>query len=133
MSGSHPEVADWVRRQNELTFAFLHSIPGRQRIIERLTRLWNYERYTAPFKVGGRYYFSKNSGLEDQSVLYTMASLEAEPEVLIDPNTWSKDGTVATRGNVLQQGRSLRGVRGGGCGFRLAPLESHGDRVSASA
>ncbi len=90
-----PEVADWVKRQNEVTFAELDSLPNRDAIKKRLTELWNYEKYSAPFKVGGRYYYYKNDGLQNQSVLYVMDSLDAAPRVLIDPNTWSTDGTVA--------------------------------------
>ncbi|RMG42122.1 MAG: S9 family peptidase [Planctomycetota bacterium] len=93
-----PEVAAWVEAQNRVTFAYLESIPEREAIRRRLTELWNYEKYGAPFKRGGRYYFFKNDGLQNQDVLYVMDSLDAEPEVLIDPNTWSKDGTVALAG-----------------------------------
>ncbi|GIV02256.1 MAG: prolyl endopeptidase [Fimbriimonadales bacterium] len=93
-----PEVKDWVRRQNELTFAYLRSIPGRDRIRKRLTELWNYERYGIPFKEGGRYFFTKNDGLQNQSVLYWAESLDAKPKVLLDPNKLSKDGTVALSG-----------------------------------
>jgi prolyl oligopeptidase len=89
------EVAAWVEEQNKATFAFLESIPERKTIQERLTKLWNYEKYSAPFKAGGRYYFFKNDGLQNQFVLYTQESLDSPPRVLIDPNTWSKDGTVA--------------------------------------
>jgi prolyl oligopeptidase len=89
------EVADWVAEQNKVTFAFLESIPQREAIKKRLTELWNYEKFGVPVKVGGRYVFSKNDGLQNQSVLYLLDSLTSEPRVLIDPNTWSKDGTVA--------------------------------------
>jgi prolyl oligopeptidase len=93
-----PEVAEWVAEQNKLTFAYLKAIPQREAIQKRLTELWNYERYSAPFKVGGRYFYTKNDGLQNQAVLYTMDSLEGKPRVLIDPNKWSKDGTVALSG-----------------------------------
>jgi prolyl oligopeptidase len=89
------EVADWVAEQNKVTFAFLESIPQRNAIKKRLTELWNYEKFGVPAKVGGRYVFSKNDGLQNQSVLYLLDSLTSEPRVLVDPNTWSKDGTVA--------------------------------------
>ncbi len=92
------DVADWVEAENKVTFDYLNSIPERSSIKERLTNLWNYEKLNAPYKVGGRYYFSKNSGLQNQFVLYTMKSLDATPTVLFDPNTWSKDGTVALAG-----------------------------------
>ncbi|UCD75194.1 MAG: S9 family peptidase [Phycisphaerales bacterium] len=92
------EVADWVAVQNEATFAFLESIPQRDAIRQRLTELWDYERFGTPFKEGGRYYFYKNDGLQNQYVLYRLDSLDDEPTVLFDPNTWSEDGTVAMSG-----------------------------------
>jgi prolyl oligopeptidase len=92
------EVADWVAAQNKLTAAYLEAIPERDAIRRRLTELWDYEKYSSPSKVAGRYYFLKNDGLQNQSVLYAMDSLHGEPRVLLDPNTWSKDGTVALAG-----------------------------------
>ena len=85
----------WVEAQNQVTFAYLEQIPDRDRIKARLTTLWNYERYGLPFKEGGRYFFTKNDGLQNQSVLYTLPSLHAAPRVLIDPNKFSADGTIA--------------------------------------
>jgi prolyl oligopeptidase len=103
-----PQVAEWVAEQNKLTFDYLHAIPQRQAIQKRLTELWNYERYSAPFKAGGRYFYTKNDGLQNQSVLYTMDSLHGQPRVLIDPNKWSKDGTVALSGlEVSEDGKYL--------------------------
>lgn len=89
------EVAEWVEAQNKLTFSFLESIPQREPIKKRLTELWNYEKFGVPSKKGGRYYYSKNDGLQNQSVLYVLDKLDGEPRVLLDPNAWSKDGTVA--------------------------------------
>ncbi len=89
------DVADWVEAENKVTSAYLKAIPQREGIIKRLTELWNYERFSVPFKLGGRYFYTRNDGLQNQAVLYTLDSLDAEPRVLIDPNTWSKDGTVA--------------------------------------
>ncbi len=89
------EVAAWVEAQNKVTTAFLESIPQRDGIKKRLTELWNYEKFGVPAKVGGRYVYSKNDGLQNQSVLYVIETLTSEPRVLIDPNSWSKDGTVA--------------------------------------
>ena len=101
------EVADWVAAENGITTAYLSAIPQRDAIKKRLTELWNttnlqdlalvenYEKFGAPFKAGGRYFYFKNDGLQNQSVLYKLESLNAEPVVLIDPNKWSKDGTVA--------------------------------------
>jgi len=95
-----PEAAAWVAAQNKVTFAYLESIPQREPILRRLTEMWDHERYSPPVKIGGRYYFSKNNGLQNQSVLYVLDSLRDEPRVLIDPNTWSQDGTIALAGTA---------------------------------
>jgi prolyl oligopeptidase len=92
------EVADWVEAQNKVTFGYLEKIPARQPLQKRLTDLWNYERYSAPFKEGGRYFYFRNDGLQNQAVLYTLEKLDAEPRLLLDPNKLSKDGTVALGG-----------------------------------
>ncbi|MBM3882088.1 MAG: S9 family peptidase [Verrucomicrobia bacterium] len=103
-----PATLDWVAAQNRLTFAYLEQIPERPRIQARMTRLWNYEKYGLPTRRGGRYFFSKNDGLQNQSVLYTAETLEAEPSVLLDPNRLSPDGTVALSGSALSDdGRFL--------------------------
>jgi len=93
-----PATQAWVEAQNKLTFGYLAQIPQRALIKERLTKLWNYERYGVPSKEGDRYVYSKNDGLQNQSVLYTVPTLEAEPRVLLDPNKLSADGTVALAG-----------------------------------
>jgi prolyl oligopeptidase len=90
-----PETLEWIKQQNELTFAFLESIPARAKIQQRLTELWNYSKTSAPSKRGERYFQFRNSGLQNQDVLYTLASLDAEPHMLIDPNTLADDGTLA--------------------------------------
>lgn len=95
----------WIEAQNHLTFNYLQQIPARQRIRERLTRLWNYEKYSQPFKEGGRYFYFKNDGLQNQSVLYTQESLEGQARVLLDPNTFSEDGTVALAGIAISRAR----------------------------
>lgn len=95
------EVAEWVAAQNEQTFGYLHAIPERKQIEDRLTELWNYEKFSSPFKRGGRYYFYKNDGLQNQYVLYVSETLDGEPRVLIDPNTWSEDGTKALSGTYF--------------------------------
>ena len=89
------DVGDWVNAQNEVTFAYLASIPERDIIEKRLTALWDYERYGMPRKEGGLYYYSYNDGLQNQNVIYVQSGLDAEAELLVDPNTWSDDGTVA--------------------------------------
>ncbi len=91
-------VSQWVEDQNKVSFGYLEQIPQREAIKARLTEAWNYERYSSPFKRGGRYFYSKNNGLQNQSVLYVMEALNAEPRVLLDPNTLTADGTVALSG-----------------------------------
>ena len=95
------ETKAWVEAQNKVTQGYLHNLPGRDTIKQRLTQLWNYERYGVPFKQGGRYFYAKNNGLQNQSVLYTAPALETEPSVLLDPNTLSADGTVALAGYAI--------------------------------
>ncbi|MEG1766466.1 MAG: prolyl oligopeptidase family serine peptidase [Muribaculaceae bacterium] len=89
------ETAAWVKAQNAVTQSYLDKIPFRVALKERLTELNDYEKVGAPFKKHGKYYFYKNDGLQNQSVLYERATLDAEPKVLLDPNTLSHDGTVA--------------------------------------
>jgi len=89
------KVADWVARQNAVTNEYLARLPGREAIEGRVTELWNYERYSLPVKRGGRYFFLRNDGLQNQAALYVQDLLEAVPRLLIDPNTWSEDGTRA--------------------------------------
>jgi prolyl oligopeptidase len=92
------EVADWVAAENKLTFGYLEAIPQREKIRRRLTELWNFAQYYGAVKEGGRYYFLKNDGLQNQAVLYRLDTLDGEPKVLLDPNKWSKDGTIALQG-----------------------------------
>jgi prolyl oligopeptidase len=102
------ETRAWVEAENRLTFDYLKQIPERAAIKERLTRLWNYERYGIPYKEGGRYFYTKNDGLQNQSVLYTVPALEAEPRVLLDPNKLSADGTVALSGyDITDDGKLI--------------------------
>jgi prolyl oligopeptidase len=98
----------WVDAENKVTQSYLAQIPARDAIRQRLTRLWNYERYSVPYKEGGRYFYSRNDGLQNQSVLYTMKSLSDKPRVLLDPNTLAADGTVALAGaEVSPDGKLL--------------------------
>lgn len=85
----------WVTEQNKVTYNYLGKIPFRQALKSHLTDLVNYPKYGSPFKKNGKYYFFKNDGLQNQSVLYQQSSLTAEPQVLLDPNKLSTDGTVA--------------------------------------
>jgi prolyl oligopeptidase len=98
----------WIEAENKLTFDYLAGIPERKKINEKLTALWNYEKYTVPFREGGRYFFSKNTGLQNQSVLFTAPALPGDAKALLDPNTLSKDGTVALTGyDVTGDGKLL--------------------------
>ncbi len=85
----------WIERENRVTFRYLDEIDQREVIQERMTDLWDYERQGVPFKEGGRYFFSRNDGLQNQNVIYMTDSLDREPQVALDPNTFSEDGTVA--------------------------------------
>ncbi|MDL2231247.1 prolyl oligopeptidase family serine peptidase [Porphyromonadaceae bacterium OttesenSCG-928-L07] len=89
------ETMKWVEAENKVTFDYLSRIPFRQQLKEEMTRLTDYEKYGSPFKENGKYYFFKNDGLQNQSVMYVQESLEAEPLVFFDPNKLSEDGTVA--------------------------------------
>jgi len=102
------ETGAWVQEQNKLTFSYLESIPERNAIRARLKKLWDHERYSNVFKEGNHYFFSRNDGLQNQSVLYRVASLDGRPEVLLDPNKFSKDGTIAlAQAAVSPDGRTL--------------------------
>ena len=100
------ETIEWVTAQNALTTEFVDT-PAREKIEERLTILWNYPRYSLPYKKGDRYFFSKNDGLQNQSVFYMQKSLDSEPVVVIDPNTLSEDGTIALGGRAISKDGSL--------------------------
>ncbi len=88
------ETAQWVKQENGLTFAYLAQIPYREEIRKRLSLMWNYEKYTAPFREGDYIYFTKNDGLQNQYVVYRQKDGE-EPEVFLDPNKFSRDGTIS--------------------------------------
>ncbi len=103
-----PEVKAWVDAENLVTRGFLDAIPGRQRIAERLRTVANYERFTAPGQTAGRYFWSHNDGLQNQYVMFWSEGLNGEPKVLLDPNSWSADGTVALAGSdVSEDGKLL--------------------------
>lgn len=128
----NPDVAAWVAAQNKVTFAYLESIPERDRINARLTRLWDFEKYGTPYKEGGRYFYSYNNGLQNQNVIYMQADVNARPELLIDPNTWSEDGTVALAGYAPSpDGRHVAYlVQDGGSDWRQARvMEIDGRKV----
>lgn len=92
------ETKAWVEAQNKVTFDYLKTIPQREQLKKRLTELWDYEKYSAPFKEGGKYFYYKNDGLQNQSVLYVTDSPDKPGRVLLDPNKLSADGTVALSG-----------------------------------
>ena len=98
-----PETRAWVAAENELAFGWLRAVPARERLQKRLTEIWNYPRFTAPYREGGRYFFTRNDGLQPQAVLCTQETLAAEPRVLLDPNTLSDDGTVALSGTSISR------------------------------
>ena len=89
------ETKAWVEEQNKVTNAYLSAIPFRDKVKKRLEEMWNYAKYSSPFREGKYYYFYKNDGLQNQAVLYRQVGLNGTPEVFIDPNTMSKDGTAA--------------------------------------
>ena len=89
-----PETAAWIEAQNAVTFPYLERIPNREALLARVIELNDYERYGAPSRKGPYFFFSKNEGLQNQSVLYIQEGLDGAPEVLLDPNSWSADGTV---------------------------------------
>jgi prolyl oligopeptidase len=103
-----PETRAWIAAQNRLTTGFLAGIPARERLRERLTELYDFTRYGVPFRRGDRYFFSRNDGLQNQAVLYWQANRDAEPQVLLDPNLLSEDGTVSLAGvSISDDGRFL--------------------------
>lgn len=103
-----PEARKWIEAENKVTFKYLETIPERKAIEARLTELWDYEKWGIPFKRGGRYFFTRNDGLQNQSPLYWVKSLGDEPKLLIDPNTLSEDGTVALGGySVSDDGKLI--------------------------
>ena len=103
-----PQTRAWVAAQNKVTFDYLQAIPERAAFASRLTGLWDYAKYSAPVREGDRTFFSKNDGLQPQAVLYVQDTPDAEPRVLLDPNTLSVDGTVALGGTaVSRDGRYL--------------------------
>src|SRR5499425_3169759 len=103
-----PDTLAWVQAENKLTFSYLDQIPYRSAIRERLTKLWNYERYDVPEQQGGRYFYQHNNGLQNQNVLLVADSLNGQPRVLLDPNTLSSDGTVAlTAEEITDDGKLM--------------------------
>jgi prolyl oligopeptidase len=101
------ETRQWVEAQNKVTFAWLAHVPAREKIRRRLTDLWNYERYGLPHKKGGRYFYTRNDGLQNQNAVYVVDRLEGQPRLLLDPNTLSADGTIALTNWVASEDGKL--------------------------
>lgn len=128
-----PQTQAWIAAQNAVTEAYLAQLPQRETLRQRLTELWNYERYGVPFKRGDRYFLTRNDGLQNQAVLYWMNDLDAEPKVLLDPNTLSDDGTVALSGYAVSDDGSLLAYALSASGsdwmeWRVREVESGEDR-----
>ena len=94
----NPEVDAWIQEQNQVTSKYLSSLPGREKIEARLKELWNYDKYSTPFKRGGNYFYFKKTGLQNHNVLYRSETLDGDATLVLDPNTWSDDGTTALGG-----------------------------------
>ncbi len=114
--GESAETRAWIEAQNAVTFGFLERIPTRKPIENRLTHLWNYERFGMPRKDGGKYFYGHNTGLQNQNVIYVADSLGGEPRVLLNPNELSADGTIALSGwNITEDGKYMAyGLSSGG-------------------
>jgi prolyl oligopeptidase len=123
-----PETEAWVTAQNQLTFSFLKQIPAREKIRQRMTELWNFEKFGIPFKKGGRYFFTRNDGLQNQSPLYWLENLADEPRLLIDPNQLSADGTVALVNAAINRDgtRLAYGISGAGSDWQEIHLRPVG-------
>ncbi len=117
-------VRSWVDAQNRVTNAFLATLPGRKALEKRLTELYDYERFAAPEKKGGRYFYTHNSGLQNQAVLFVRDKVDGEGRVLIDPNPWSKDGATAlAEWEPNEQGtKLLYAIQDGGTDWRTVKV-----------
>lgn len=119
---NNEEVAAWVKEQSELTAAYLAELPGREAYEARIKELYDYERFGIPVEKGGTYFYTRNDGLQNQSVLYARDGLNGEARVLIDPNEWAKDGATALAGWVPTEDgtKLLYGIQDGGSDWRTA-------------
>jgi prolyl oligopeptidase len=115
-----PRVREWVTAQNRVTDAFLATLPHRAAFRERMTRMYDYERFGIPEKAGNLYFYTRNDGLQNQSVLYVRDGLDGQPRLLIDPNTWSEDGATAlAEWDPSEDGRYLLySIQDGGTDWR---------------
>jgi prolyl oligopeptidase len=119
-----PEVQSWIEAQNKVTFAYLDRIPYREKLKARLTELFNYPRISAPFRRGDTYFFTKNDGLQNQSVFYIQKGVNGTPEVFLDPNKFSADGTsVLSTFSLSKDGKYLAyGISTGGSDWNTLSL-----------
>jgi prolyl oligopeptidase len=120
-----PKVAEWVAAQNKVTDAYLDTLPGRDAFAKRMTELYDYERFGLPHKAGTRYFYTRNDGLQPQSVLYVREGLKGEGRVLIDPNGWAQDGATAlAEWEPSKDGRHLLyAVQDGGTDWRIVRVK----------
>jgi prolyl oligopeptidase len=102
-----PATQKWIEQENELTFSWLAKVPGREAIRQQLTSLWNYEKFGGLYKAGDHYFYSHNTGLQNQSVVFIMDSLKGPAREFLDPNTYRKDGTAALGGESVSWGGKL--------------------------
>jgi prolyl oligopeptidase len=125
------ETGEWVKAQNDITFGYLEKIPYRETIKKRLEQVYNYERLGAPFKEGEWYYFYKNDGLQNHSVLYRKKGENGTPEVFLDPNTFSKDGTTGLSGVFFTKDGSMAAylISEGGSDWRKAIVIKTADKT----
>ena len=121
---SDAEVRQWVAQENQVSGAYLNSLPGRDILATRMKQLYNFERFGTPRKAGGRYFYTRNDGLQNQSVLSVRDGLEGKPRVLIDPNTWAKDGATALAEWVPSNNGSLLlyAIQDGGTDWRTVKV-----------
>ncbi len=114
------QVAGWVTAQNAVTDGYLSALPGREAYEARIKELFDYERFGLPREKGGRYFYTRNDGLQNQSVLYVREGLDGEPRQLIDPNEWAADGATALAGWVPSEDgtKLLYSVQDGGSDWR---------------
>ncbi len=117
----NPAVADWVKAQNAVTDKYLETLPGKELLAARMKKLFDYERFGLPEKAGSNYFFTKNDGLQNQSVLYARAGLAGKDRMLIDPNAWAKDGATALDSWVPSKDGKLLAysIQDGGTDWRI--------------
>jgi prolyl oligopeptidase len=120
----NPKVRQWVAEENALTNSYLATLPGRAAFQQRMTELYSYERFGIPRKQGNRYFYSRNTGLQNQNVLYVRDGLNGEGRMLIDPNSWSQDGATALGEWVPSDDgkRVLYSIQEGGTDWRVVKV-----------